>query len=132
MAAIFDAQGTSWDFGGVTVNPNTFTMPGWSRQEIDATDHGNSNVTTKVLGSLKDYSQMVVNVPFDSSEHSQISTGNQEVTVTFPDSSTISFWVDVQAIGDLELASNNSEKPSYDVTLTVTNRDSTGSESAPA
>ncbi len=131
MSAIFDAHGTSWDFSGVEVNPNTFTLPGWSREEIETTTHGNTSVTTKVLSALKDYSQLVVNVDYDPSEHNQISTGNQNITVTGADGSTLSLWADLQQVGDPELAANNSDKPTYDLTLTVTNTNATGAESEP-
>jgi len=132
MSQTIDAHGTSWDFGGTSVKPTTFTLPGWSKEEIAATDHGNTDVTTKVLSALKDWAQLVVTVPYDSSEHNQISEGNTNVTVTGADGSTLSMWCDVQQVGDIELAANNSDMPTYDITLTLTNRDGTGTEVAPS
>lgn len=130
MSVVFDAQGMTVGFNNNTlsVEPDTITVPGWSKQEIDITDHGNADVTTAVLGSLKDYGQLVLSLAFDSSEHSQIFEGNQKVTITFTGTGSttdanIVFWANIQQVGDLELASNNSEKPTYDLTLTVTNWD---------
>jgi hypothetical protein len=112
----------------LTVEPNTITVPGWSKPEIDITDHGNADVTTAIIGTLKDYGQIVLNLPFETSEHSQIFTGNQQVTITFTGTGSttdanITFYANIQQVGDLELASNNSEKPTYDLTVTVTNWD---------
>jgi len=123
MSQTIDAHGTSWDFGGTSVKPTTFTLPGWSKEEIATTDHGNTDVTTKVLSALKDWAQLVVTVPYDSSEHNQIAAGNQLVTVSGVDGSSLAMWADIQQIGDIELPANNSDMPTYDLTLTLTNRD---------
>jgi len=128
MGQVIDAHGTSWDFNGVEVKPTSFTIPGWSKEEINVTDHGNSDVTTKALSALKDWGQLVVTCPYDPSEHNvlyeqgAITEGTTKVTITGADDSTLEMWVDVQQVGDIELPANNSDMPTYDLTMTLTNR----------
>jgi len=61
-------------------------------------------------------------VPYDNSEHNQIAEGNQLVTVTGADGAKLAMWCDIQQIGDIELPANNSDMPTYDLTMTLTNR----------
>ncbi len=133
MSTVFDGNGVTYTLAGLTLKPKTITIPGWEKPEIDVTTLDNDYVRTFVLGALKNYSDMILGgLEFDMAIYKAIPEGNAQVTITLPNTGgTFIAWCDVKKVGDIELDAE-SKQPIFDVTLKVTNRNGSGTETKPA
>jgi len=132
--AVYDGVGSSIAFAttGVTFRVEKITPPGWSRAVIDMTLLANTAVKTKKAGKLKDYGDFVVSIQLYPTQvfNSTFAT-NEQITITFPDSlGSLVLWGFVSSPKPGEMAADN--KSTADLTITVSNLNGSGVETAPS
>jgi hypothetical protein len=111
-----------------TVTPPAMSMGG----AIDLTGHRNVGYRTKAPKKLKDMGEITSVGGYDPSAYSSFLAllgVNQEITLTFPDESTVVFWgwLDSFAPGGL----TEGTYPDATITIIVSNVDADGDEIAP-
>jgi len=131
---LISVQGATLTATGLTnVDLIAFTLPGWTRSRINRTTQGNSAVTTKQAGTLKDYGDLVLVIPKDTGI--TIPTANQTFVITLPDAGGAwTFWGQVVEVGDVEITTDDQQTEQIAEALTVmlTNRNGSDVETAPA
>lgn len=131
MAVTFEGQGTTFTMTGLALNPKKITVPGWSKEEIDVTNLNNTDVKTFVLATLKTINDLVLTLEFDPSVYAAVPEGNSEIVITFSGTTEkITFWGDIKELGDVDEETDS--QPTFDVNIKITNRDASGTETAPA
>ena len=132
----YEGVGITVTFGttAVTLELVDVNLPGWEREVIDVSHLGQSadDYKMKVLAKLKDMPS------FDIEVHQEPATAfntswarNELISIAFPDSiGTLAFWGGVSAIAQ----GNNTmdDKPTDTYTITPTNRNGSGTYTAPA
>jgi hypothetical protein len=132
MALTFDMQGTTFTRSGITLAPKSMTVPGWAKESIDVTTLNNSGVRTFAMKKLKTINDFVLTLVFDAAVYAAIPTGNGQWTVAFPDGAgSLTFWGDVMSVGDVSADEGSTDQPTFDLTIKVTNLNSSGAETAP-
>jgi len=120
---------TNIDFWEKTVQP-----PGIDGGDsIDITNMWNSALRTKAARSLYDLTDVSLTVAYDPLVYDQIIAiinSNGQVTVTFPDTSTLTFYGYLKSFEPSELSEG--EEPTADITIVCTNvNPNTDAETAP-
>ena len=124
-----DGKGASISYGGgnlqeVSISPPAVVGGG----SLDVTTHRNGNYRTKAPKKLKDLGEVSFTAIYDPSEYNTTGIGkvnvNQQITVTFPDTSTLVFYGFVDSFTPGELTPG--ELPTVEVTIVVTNQDGAG------
>ncbi len=126
MARITDGSGTTislangttlWETG---ITPPTFEGGG----AVETTTLRNSSVRTRANKTLKDLGECSFTAQYDDAHlttlYGAVNT-NQEITITFPDSSTLKFWGFIDSVSASEIVEG--EAPTVDVTVISTNQD---------
>ena len=121
------------DAVGVTLQINENTVGGvisisgggFTREMLDDTDLSNANWMTKVGASLRSMEDVTVEAKISASGFVD---ENCRISLTAP-GVTLSFWGQVSNSGSLNLAVNTGITKS--ITITPTNLDDSGNESAP-
>jgi hypothetical protein len=133
MSVNFDGHGITYTRSGLTAKVKTVKLGGYSKEEIDVTTHSNTAVKTKVLTTLKNYGDISLTLECDPSVYGgTISAGNASTVITFPNSAgSITFWADVKQVGEVTYEQGSSNQVTFELTLTVTNRNGSGVETAP-
>lgn len=117
-------SGGSAAIGGVT----GFTGGGHTVEAIEDTDLSNANFKTFVPAALKEGNDVTISVK--SLNKSAITDGNQQFTITFPNShGSLVFWGFVTNSGDIALSSNIGA--TTDVTIKISNLNAAGVETPP-
>jgi hypothetical protein len=135
MADLVNAQGSTLTTSGWTVYPIAMTIPGYEQSEIDKTKLVNSAVTTADVGTLKKYDPLVFMVAYDATTRETVPSANQVWTVTLPDDAgAYTFWGKRSKVGSVELVrdADQNEQLAYEITITLTNENGSGVETAPA
>ena len=99
---------------------------------IDTTSMRNSAWRTAAAKSLKSLQPITLVVAYDPDLYDEMINmvnDNQEITITFPDGSTLVFWGFVDEF--VPNALTEGEQPTANVTIVPTNKDDSGSETAP-
>lgn len=126
MARLDDGFSTTISLTGANTTfwEKSVTPPGLDGGgSIDTTTMRNVNWRTFAPKSLVTMSEMSLTVAYDSSKIADISdlNINQLIVVTFPDTSTLTFWGFVNSFVPGELAEG--EQPEAEITIIPTNRD---------
>lgn len=131
---VYDGVGTTIAFAttGVSFGVEKLTLPGWARAVIDMTKLANTGVKTKKAAKLKDYGDFSVTVELNPT-HAFSSTfaDNEQITITFADSlGALVIWGFVSDMkpGDVTVDG----KSTFDLTVTVSNLNASGVETAPS
>jgi hypothetical protein len=131
MSLHFEGQGTTYTVSGLTLEPKTISVPGWTKEEIDVTNLSNSEFKTFILATLKTSANIVLNLEFDPSIYSALPEGAAEWKINFSGTTeNITFWADIMEVGDV--SQETDAQPVFDLTVKVTNRNDSGVETAPA
>lgn len=133
MSRMDDGYSTLISLGGTDFWEKTVTPPGLSAGgEVDTTTMRNSTWRTRNPKQLFTMSPMSATVAWDPAGYDTILTDlgvNQEIVVTFPDGSTLTFWGWLDEFTPGENAEG--EQPTADVTFIPSNQDASGDEIAP-
>lgn len=133
MSVLFDGQGTTFTRAGLTLKPKTITVPGWSKEECDVSTLSNAAFRTFILKKLKTVNDMTLKLEFDAAVYKAIPETNGIWLITFPDNAgTLTVWADAKEVGDVEVDVDSNDQLVFDLTLKVTNRNSSGTEVGPA
>jgi len=99
---------------------------------IDVTTQHNTTYRTKAASALIDVGETTHTVGYDPAVYDQIiAILNTEttITITFPDGSTLAYYGFLRTFEPSDLSEG--EFPEASITITPTNRDSSGTEEAP-
>lgn len=136
MARIDDGYQTTISFSlesAVQFWEKAVTPPGLEGGgEVDTTTMANSEYRTRNPKALITMSNMTSTSAYDPAVYSSILSmlnQNQQITVTFPDSSTLTFWGWIDSFVPGELVEG--EQPTAEVTIIPSNQDDNGDEQAP-
>ena len=131
MAVQNEGNGVSYTYSGITLDPISMQVPGFTREAIDLTTLSNSAVTTSVTSILANYEAFTLVTEMDPAEYDGFSAGGEggSFVITFADNSNITFYANVLSLGQVEIA--NSTRPTYEFQFQVTNLNS-GVETVPA
>jgi hypothetical protein len=126
MARLDDGFSTTISLTGANTTfwEKSVTPPGLDGGgSIDTTTMRNTAWRTFAPKSLVTMSEMSLTVAYDSSKVADITdlNVNQQIVVTFPDASTLTFWGFVNTFAPGELAEG--EQPEAEITIIPTNRD---------
>lgn len=137
MARIDDGHGTLISFGSYpSVNfwEKSVTPPGMSGGgENDTTTMHNTTYRTRSPKQLKTLSECSFTAAYDPDVYSNIVSminDNQQITITFPDSSTLTFWGWLDEFTPNEVVEG--EQPTAECTIVPSNQDTDGTETAPS
>lgn len=133
MGRMDDGFSTLISLGGTDFWEKSVTPPGLSAGgEIDTTTMRNTTWRTRNPKSLVTMTPMSATCAYDPEGYETILAQlgvNQEIVVTFPDGSTLTFWgwLDEFTPGE----SVEGEQPTADVTFIPSNQNASGVETAP-
>lgn len=134
---IDDGHATLFTFGNnpsVKFFEKTVTPPGVEGGgENDTTTMRNTNWRTRAPKKLKTLTNSSTTVSYDPAIYDEVVSliqVNQQITITFPDASTVTFWgwLDSFAPGE----NTEGEQPTAEITVIPSNQDNTGAEVGPA
>ena len=131
MAVFNEGNGVSYTYSGITLDPISMQVPGFSRETIDLTTLSNAAVQTSVTSILAKYEQFTLVTEMDPAEYDGFSAGGEggSFKITFADTSSITLYANIVSLGSVEIA--NATRPTYEFTFEVTNL-SSGVETVPA
>lgn len=129
MAETYEGNGVDFTFSGLTLDPKTIEIPGWTKEELNISTLQNTSVHTKFVAALKDYSKLFIVTPFDASVYGSLPTTEQSLVISVPGSGSITFYAKISELDTVSLA--NDEVPEYRIGFSITNL-SSGVETAPA
>ena len=138
MARIDDGFSTTIDFTDlptVTFYEKTVTPPGMDGGgPNDTTTMLNTAWRTKAPKKLKSLTTMTLTAAYDPAVYTDIVgangiNNNQEITVNFPDGSTLVFWGWIDKFTPNEIVEG--EQPTAEVIIECSNQDAAGAEIAP-
>lgn len=133
MTVLKDSHGITMTRSGLTSKVINYKLGGWEKQTIGLTTHSNTTTETSGLGTLKKWDDLVLTLEFDPSVYyGTISAGNASTVITFPNAAgSVTFWADVKKVGELSAPANSGERPSYELTLIITNLNGSNVETPP-
>lgn len=134
---VVDGKGTQISLGSNSLQEVSITPPSISSGgEINTTTHRNGTWRTKSPKILKEFGEVSFSAVYDPAQVGTMLTSvgtNQEITVTFADSTTLVFYGYIDSFSPGEITEG--ELPTADVTIIPTLQDGTasapGSETAP-
>jgi hypothetical protein len=129
MAETYEGNGVDFTFAGLTLDPKTIEIPGWTKEELNISTLQNTSVHTKFVAALKDYGKLFIVTPFDASVYGSLPTTEQSLVISVPGSGSITFYAKISELDTVSLA--NDEVPEYRIGFSITNL-SSGVETAPA
>ena len=135
---IIQGSGTTFSMmeGGtgtaVAFVPKTIGIPGWEKSTGDDSDLSNAEFATEFVGKLKKFGKLSLKgCNFAAASVNAIPEDNSLCTATFPNAAgTCAVWAQVSKTSFSEL-SNEAKDFTFDVELTLTNRNATGVETGP-
>lgn len=137
MARIDDGHGTTISFANypsVAFYEKTVTPPGVDGGgENDTTTMRNTAWRTKAPKQLKSLSECSFTAAYDPAVYTSIVSmvnENQQITVTFADGQTLTFWGWLNEFTPQDVTEG--EQPVADVTIIPSNQNAAGVETAPA
>lgn len=135
MALLEDGFSTTYTFASgalefeeISVNPPGIDQGG----EIDTTTMHNVAWRTRAAKKLKTLSEGGGTAAYDPAVYTSILAQigvNQEITITWPDNSTLKFWGFLNTFDPSEVSEG--ERPEADFSIIPTNRNAAGVETAP-
>jgi hypothetical protein len=133
MAETYEGVGSTITFGtsAQVFNIEAITVPGFSRERIDVSHLGLTAWKTQILAKLKSVPDFTVTVQADYEDLYDTFADNELITITLPDSDgSIAVWgaVAETANGDLVI----DDKPTAELTISVSNRNGSAVETGPA
>lgn len=134
MSEVYEGVGSTVTFGSTGVSFSIEQISGgggWSKEVIDVTTLSNVAAKTKVLGKLKEHEDFSITVLMDPTKvHNSSFSANELITLAFPSAGSLAIWGAVSGVapGDLVVG----DKPTTELTITVTNRNGSGVETVPA
>lgn len=118
---------------GILLHEKEVTPPGVDGGgEINTTTMRNNEWRTKAPKSLRDLTESPATCAYDPAVYDEIMSQlqvNQEITVTFPDGSTLTYWGWLDKF--VPNAHVEGEQPTAEVTFIPSNQDNSGVEQAP-
>lgn len=131
MAVQYDGHSTTFTRAGLTLNPKTISIPGYTREAIDVSTLSNTAAKTFVMSGLYESTDFVLTLEYDPSAYTSIiGSGNLETVITFPDSGgTLTFWADVMEVAQPEAEIDG--QPTFEVTFKITNLNGSNVETVP-
>ena len=124
-----DGKGAQVSLGGANLQEVSITPPSvQGGGALEVTTHRNGTWRTKAPKKLKDLGELTFSGIYDPSEFNTTGIGelnsNQQITVTFPDTSTLVFYGFVDSFSPGEITPG--ELPTVEVTVIVTNQNGSG------
>lgn len=136
MARLDDGHSTTIAFSAdssVNFWEKEVTPPGWSGGGAnDTTTMRNSTLRTMSPKQLKTLSEASFTAAYDPVVYDEIKAMinvNQQITITFPDSSTLLFWGWIDEF--TPNANVEGEQPTAEITIIPSNQNASGAETAP-
>ena len=125
-----DGLGAQVSIGSMSLQEVSITPPSTQGGgALEVTTHRNAGWRTKAPKTLKDLGELTFSAIYDPAQYSSqgISNlnNNQEITVTFPDSSTLVFYGFIDSFSAGEITPG--ELPTAEITVVVTNQNGSGS-----
>jgi hypothetical protein len=117
MGETYEGNGVDFTFSGLTLEPKTIEIPGWSKEELKISTLQNASVHTKFVAALKDYGKLFIVTPFDAA------------VISVPSVGSITFYAEISELDAITQA--NDEVPEYRIGFSITNLNA-GVETAPA
>lgn len=134
MTEVYEGVGASITFATSAVSFGIEKISGgggWSKEIIDVSTLSNTAGKTKVLAKLKDYEDFTVTVIMDTEKvHNTSFATNEQITIAFPSVGSLVLWGAVSGVAPGDLAID--DKPTSEITITVTNRNGSGVETVPS
>jgi hypothetical protein len=128
MSVVYEGNGVTFTYSGLTLLPQTIAIPGWSKEELDISTLSNSAVRTKFVAALKDYNKLFMTTEWDPAEYDNLPEVEQTLVVTVPNEGTITFYAELSEIDDQSM--ENDAQPLYRLGFSITNLNS-GVETVP-
>jgi hypothetical protein len=129
MGETYEGNGVDFTFSGLTLEPKTIEIPGWSKEELDISTLQNTAERTKFVGALRDWGKLFIVTPFDSSIYGTLPATEQELIISVPSEGSIKFYAKISELESVTL--NNDEVPEYRIGFSITNLNA-GVETGPA
>jgi hypothetical protein len=129
MGETYEGNGVDFTFAGLTLEPKTIEIPGWSKEELKISTLQNTDVHTKFVAALKDYGKLFIVTPFDASEYGSLPETEQDLVISVPSVGSITFYAEISELDAITQA--NDEVPEYRIGFSITNLNA-GVETAPA
>ena len=130
MAAINEGNGVTYTYAGITMDPVSMTVPGYSHEEIDLTNLDNTEYMTAACGTLKKSTTFSLVTPFDPALIALPAAASATFAIVFPNSGgTITVYCQLKEQEEVPLENNT--RPLYNLTFLVTNLNGT-TETGPA
>jgi hypothetical protein len=129
MGETYEGNGVDFTFSGLTLDPKTIEIPGWTKEELNISTLQNASVHTKFVAALKDYGKLFIVTPFDASEYGSLPETEQELVISVPTAGSITFYAKISELDNITQA--NDEVPEYRIGFSITNLNA-GVETAPA
>ena len=101
MSEIYEGNGLNFTFSGLTLEPKTITIPGWTKEELNISTLQNSAVHTKFVAALKDYGKLFITTAFDPSIYGSLPSTEQTLVITVPSVGTITFYAKISELDDI-------------------------------
>ena len=133
MSEVYEGVGSTITFGTTGASFNVEKISGgggWKKDIIDVSTLSNTTAKTKVLGKLKEFKDFTVSVLTDTAKvHNSTFATNELITITFPSAGSLALYGAVSGVAPGDLAVG--DKPTTELTITITNRNGSGVETAP-
>lgn len=129
MGETYEGNGVDFTFAGLTLEPKTVEIPGWTKEELDISTLQNVGERTKFVGALRDWGKLFIVTPFDSSIYGSLPTTEQTLVISVPGEGSITFYAKISELDTVSL--NNDEVPEYRIGFSITNLNA-GVETGPA
>lgn len=129
MGETYEGNGVDFTFAGLTLEPKTVEIPGWTKEELDISTLQNTAERTKFVGALRDWGKLFIVTPFDSSIYGSLPTTEQTLVISVPSEGSITFYAKISELESVTL--NNDEVPEYRIGFSITNLNA-GVETGPA
>lgn len=117
----------------VLLKEKSVTPPGWDGGDaIDITTMRNTDLRTFALRKLRTLTESTFNAAFAAGTYSDLAAMinvNQEITITFPEGSSITFWGGLRTFTPGEFVEG--EQPTAECAITPTNKNAAGVETLP-
>lgn len=129
MAVTFEGNGVTFTYSGLTLEPETITVPGWERADIERSTLSNSAVHTTLVAKLRKYGKLQITTQADFSQVESLPQTNQTLVIAVPTVGSITYYADLSVFNPTAL--ENDAAPSFQLEFTITNLNGT-TETAPA
>jgi hypothetical protein len=98
MGETYEGNGVDFTFAGLTLEPKTIEIPGWSKEELKISTLQNTDVHTKFVAALKDYGKLFIVTPFDASEYGSLPETEQDLVISVPSVGSITFYAEISEL----------------------------------